>query len=137
MKTIKEMLIAMREDLVKEISRRSRETAGTPPQQDIGDIYDAVSEERSRDLDLILNEHQKRTIDQIDEALERIDEGTYGECEECGVKIPKGRLRIRPFAKLCVECQEKVEREEKYVRGEEGEGGGFGKAPVAGGEVEE
>jgi DnaK suppressor protein len=134
-KTIKDMLVAMREELVNDIARRSRETAGTPPQQDIGDIYDAVSEERSRELDLILNDHQKKTIDQIDEALERIGEGTYGDCEDCGIKIPKGRLKIRPFAKLCVECQEKAEREEKYAR-EEVEGT-FGKAPSGAAEPEE
>ena len=65
---------------------------------------------------------------QIDDAIDRIEENTYGLCEECGIKIPKARLKVLPFAKFCVECQEKNEREEKYTR-EESEDG-IRKVPV-------
>ena len=132
MKTIKEMLLKKREDLVLEIGRRSR--AGTESAaQDIGDIIDSVSEERTRELDLILTDREKRKLAQIDDAIDRIEENTYGLCEECGIKIPKARLKVLPFATYCVECQEKNEREEKYTR-EESEDG-IRKVPVA--DVEE
>ncbi|HEX8043249.1 TraR/DksA family transcriptional regulator [Candidatus Deferrimicrobium sp.] len=132
MKTIKEMLLKKREDLVLEISRRSKASTESSV-QDIGDILDSVSEERTRELDLILTDREKRKLAQIDDALDRIEENTYGLCEECGVKIPKARLKVLPFAIFCVECQEKNEREEKYTR-EESEDG-IRKVPVA--DVEE
>ena len=132
MKTIKEMLLKKREDLGLEISRRSKASTESSV-QDIGDILDSVSEERTRELDLILTDREKRKLAQIDDALDRIEENTYGLCEECGVKIPKARLKVLPFAIFCVECQEKNEREEKYTR-EESEDG-IRKVPVA--DVEE
>ena len=132
MKTIKEMLLKKREDLVLEISRRSKASTESAA-QDIGDILDSVSEERTRELDLILTDREKRKLAQIDDAIDRIEENTYGLCEECGVKIPKARLKVLPFAIFCVECQEKNEREEKYTR-EESEDG-IRKVPVA--DVEE
>ena len=132
MKTIKEMLLKKREDLVLEIARRSKASTASAA-QDIGDILDSVSEERTRELDLILTDREKRKLAQIDDAIERIEENTYGLCEECGVKIPKARLKVLPFAKYCIECQEKTEREEKYTRAEPEEG--IRKVPV--GEVEE
>ncbi|MBP2688669.1 MAG: molecular chaperone DnaK [Deltaproteobacteria bacterium] len=132
MKTIKEMLLKKREDLVQEISRRSKASTESGA-QDIGDILDSVSEERTRELDMILTDREKRKLAQIDDAIERIDENTYGLCEDCGIKIPKARLRVLPFAKYCVECQEKTEREEKYTREEPEDG--IRKVPV--GDVEE
>jgi DnaK suppressor protein len=132
MKTIKDMLLKMRVELVQEIARRSKATTEAGA-QDIGDILDSVSEERTRELDMILTDREKRKLLQIDDALDRIDESTYGQCEECGVKIPRARLKVLPFAKYCVECQEKTEREEKYTREEPEEG--IKKVPM--GEVEE
>jgi DnaK suppressor protein len=132
MKTIKDMLLKKREDLVQEISRRSKASTESGA-QDIGDILDSVSEERTRELDMILTDREKRKLAQIDDAIDRIDENTYGLCEDCGVKIPKARLRVLPFAKYCVECQEKTEREEKYTREEPEDG--IRKVPV--GDVEE
>lgn len=127
MKSLKDMLLRMREELVREIARRSRESKGKTT-QDIGDILDSVSEERSRELDMLLTDREKQKLKQIDDALERIEENLYGLCEECGVKIPKARLKVVPFAKYCVECKEAIEREEKYTR-EEPEAG-IKKVPV-------
>src|SRR3989337_1162762 len=114
MKTIKDMLLKKREDLVREIARRSKASTESAA-QDIGDIVDSVSEERTRELDLILTDREKRKLAQIDDAIDRIEENTYGLCEECGVKIPRARLKVLPFAQYCVECQEKTEREGQYT----------------------
>jgi len=49
------------------------------------------------------------TLQMIDDALDRIDAGTYGICEDCGATIPVRRLRIKPYASLCIECRRKEE----------------------------
>ena len=67
---------------------------------DIGDILDSVSEERTRELDMILTDREKQKLKQIDDALDRIEEETYGLCEECGIKIPRARLRVGTGSRL-------------------------------------
>ena len=59
-----------------------------------------------QDVDLTLMEMQADTCRRIDEALERLEKGTYGSCEECDEEIPAARLQALPFATLCVTCQE-------------------------------
>ena len=128
MKSIKDMLLKTREELVRGIARRSKATAVSGV-SDIGDILDSVSEERTRELDMILTDREKQKLKQIDDALDRSEEGSYGLCEECGIKIPRARLKVVPFAKYCVECKEVIEREEKYTREEPEEG--VKKVPMA------
>lgn len=128
MKPIKDMLLKMREDIVRGIARKTKATAVSGV-SDIGDILDSVSEERTRELELILTDREKQKLKQIDDALDRIEEGSYGLCEECGIKIPRARLKVVPFAKYCVECKEVIEREEKYTREEPEEG--VKKVPMA------
>ncbi|UCG79095.1 MAG: TraR/DksA C4-type zinc finger protein, partial [Nitrospirota bacterium] len=57
---------------------------------------------------------QKETLNKVDEALRKLNEGTYGLCEECGDEISKERLTVLPFAILCIECKEQKEREERF-----------------------
>ena len=121
MKSIKEMLLKMRSDLAQEISRRSKVTT-EPGMHDIGDILDMVSEERTRELEILLTDREKRKLHQIDDALDKIEDNTYGLCEECSAKIQRARLKVLPFAKCCIDCQEKNEREEKYTKEEPEEG---------------
>ena len=59
-----------------------------------------------QDLDLTLMEMQAETCRRIDDALQRLEQGTYGSCEECDEEIPAARLQALPFATLCVTCQE-------------------------------
>ena len=66
-----------------------------------------------QELVLSLLGSEKNALDEIDGALKRIEDGTFGQCQECGVKIPKARLDAIPYAALCVECAS---------RGEEGHG---------------
>ena len=65
--------------------------------------------EQDRDMALIgtLQERQR----EVDQALERLQQGSYGVCERCGKPIPAERLEVRPFSILCVDCQSKVERQ--------------------------
>jgi DnaK suppressor protein len=78
-----------------------------------GDEIDLAAGEISRELDAKISMRQLRQLKEIEEALERLKYGEYGTCEECGENIPEQRLRLFPAAKLCVRCQEEVDRHEK------------------------
>lgn len=77
------------------------------------DEIDRASLETDKSLDLRTKDRARKLIIKIDEALERIDDGTYGYCEETGEEIGIERLLARPIATLCVEAQERHERMEK------------------------
>lgn len=105
----------LRRDTLKEIQEKVRSgTAGTS--KEIGDMYDQASEERDRELDLLLGDRERGKLHQIDDAFTRLKEGTYGICEECGEPINPKRLRIVPFARTCVDCQTDKEHEERVNR---------------------
>lgn len=78
-----------------------------------GDEIDLAAGEISRELDAKISMRQLRQLKEIEEALERLKYGEYGACEECGENIPEQRLRLFPAARLCVRCQEEVDRHEK------------------------
>jgi DnaK suppressor protein len=77
------------------------------------DILDRSASDLERTLCLLLRERGRNKLKAIDEALERIQDGTFGFCEDCGEKIPLGRLEVMPFATLCRDCKTLHERREK------------------------
>lgn len=80
------------------------------------DITDRASSETDKALELRTRDRQRKLISKIDSALRRLDEGTYGYCEETGEPIELGRLDARPIATLSLEAQEMHERKEKVYR---------------------
>ena len=80
------------------------------------DTYDLASEERDREINFILSDRDRVKLKQIDDALERLDDGTYGVCESCGLEIAEERLSAMPFSRLCRDCQQDMEREAKSQR---------------------
>jgi DnaK suppressor protein len=82
------------------------------------DIADRASTETERALELRARDRQRKLIAKIDAALARLDEGTYGYCEETGEPISLKRLDARPIATLSVEAQERHERRERVYRDE-------------------
>ncbi len=109
-KGVRKLLQDMRAKLLSEIEEiRLPETLAAP--SDIGDLVDQAGDERDRELSLLLTGREKEKLLAINEALEKVNEGTYGVCEECGEKIGAGRLKVMPLAKFCVACQSKLERE--------------------------
>src|SRR6185295_14903048 len=80
------------------------------------DIADRASSETDRAIELRARDRQRKLIAKIDEALTRIDDGTYGFCEETGEPISLRRLEARPIATLSVEAQERHERRERVYR---------------------
>ena len=106
---IKEMLLLMRKELLQDVSQSMR-SESDHLKHDIGDFYDHASSDRDRELALMLADREREKLTLVDDALKRIDLGTYGICEECGEEIDKERLVIMLFTKLCLSCQEDLER---------------------------
>ena len=73
-------------------------------------MADIGSDNFEQEFTLSLMENDGGTLTQIEASLERIEEGTYGQCEECGMKIPKTRLNAIPYAVLCVRCAQQQEQ---------------------------
>lgn len=110
-------LIRWREELLRESSETIQNTLqGTELQKP--DLADRASAETDHQLELRTRDRERKLITKINEALLRIDDGTYGFCEETGEPISVARLDARPVATLSIEAQERHERMEKTHRDE-------------------
>ncbi len=85
-------------------------------QEELSDTMDRSSIETDRNFVLRLRDRERKLIKKIDEALAKIDDGSFGICEECGEEIGEERLKVRPVATLCITCKEEEERREKMKR---------------------
>jgi DnaK suppressor protein len=112
----RQKLLNWKEDILREsretLSHLQTETENHP------DIADRASSETDRALELRTRDRQRKLIAKIDEALNRIEEGVYGYCEETGEPIGLARLDARPIATLSLEAQERHERRERVHRDE-------------------
>jgi DnaK suppressor protein len=104
----------------EEIIRESRETLQhlQDESQNHPDLADRASSETDRAIELRARDRQRKLIAKIDAALQRIEDGTYGFCEETGEPISLKRLDARPIATLSIEAQERHERRERVYRDE-------------------
>lgn len=84
--------------------------------ENLPDSIDLASSESDRDFTLRMRDRERKLLYKIREAIQRIDEGNYGECEVCGEDISEGRLRARPVTTHCIDCKTEAEQQEK-VRG--------------------
>ncbi|SLN77135.1 RNA polymerase-binding protein DksA [Oceanibacterium hippocampi] len=102
----------------KEILDEANETLRSLQQDtaQVPDIADRASTETERALELRTRDRQRKLISKIDAALRRIEDGTYGYCEETGEPISLKRLEARPVATLSIEAQERHERRERLYR---------------------
>jgi len=107
-------LLTWREDILKEAKETLLHLQ--EENQNHPDIADRASSETDRAIELRARDRQRKLIAKIDEALARIDDGTYGYCEETGEPISLRRLDARPIATLSVEAQERHERRERVYR---------------------
>jgi len=122
LKQAAEMLQETKRQALKEMQGRVKEE--TEGVKDEGrDTYDLASDERDREINFILNDREREKLLAIDEALQRIKDKTYGICENCEGEIQLGRLKILPFTRLCVKCQEENEKESKRQKTLEDERG--------------
>ena len=78
--------------------------------KDVGDEVDSSVNEQARELSLLMRDRNRDRLEAIEEAIQRMQTGDYGFCEECGDPIPKRRLIAMPLARMCVNCQQDQER---------------------------
>ncbi|HUG62085.1 MAG TPA: RNA polymerase-binding protein DksA [Methylomirabilota bacterium] len=105
-------------DWKEDILRESKETLQhlQDDNTNLPDIADRASSETDRAIELRARDRQRKLIAKIDAALKRIEDGTYGYCEETGEPISLKRLDARPIATLSIEAQERHERRERVYR---------------------
>jgi DnaK suppressor protein len=101
-----------------DILRESRETLNQlqTEREHLPDLADRASTETDRSIELRARDRQRKLIAKIDAALSRIEDGTYGYCDETGEPISLKRLEARPIATLSIEAQERHERAERVHR---------------------
>ena len=107
----KKILTNQLEELLESVENASRnipEADGEPL-----DFTDQASIESERDLNIHIKEREARLTAKIKEALSRLEDGSFGICEDCGEPIAEKRLEVRPVTTLCIDCKRKQEAEEK------------------------
>lgn len=116
-KTYKERLIALRARLRGDVSQMADAALKKNRSEANGDLSsmpihmaDIGSDNFEQEFTLSLMQNDEGTLEKIEAALERIEDGTFGVCDECGVKIPKTRLNAIPYTPVCVRCAEQIEQ---------------------------
>ena len=116
-KIYKERLLALRARLRGDVNQMADSALKQSRTQANGDLSsmpihmaDLGTDNFEQEFTLSLMESDAGILDKIEAALERVEEGTYGQCEECGAKIPKTRLNAIPYATMCVKCASEYER---------------------------
>jgi DnaK suppressor protein len=109
---LRQMLSEAREQVLKEVEEllaRRRMAQAEQRDDSVPDVADMALQDATEEQQISLMELRNAMREQIDEALLRLDEGTYGICEDCGREISEGRLKAVPFARRCIQCQAKAE----------------------------
>ncbi|MFO0742125.1 MAG: TraR/DksA C4-type zinc finger protein [Labilithrix sp.] len=112
LKKFKTLLTEKRDEIVKK-AKQTLEEDMTLDANDLPDEMDLASSEYLQSFTFRLRGREKVFLDKIEKALRKIEEGTFGTCEECQEEISIKRLEARPETTLCIRCKEDQEREEK------------------------
>jgi DnaK suppressor protein len=110
----RQKLLAWRDELMVE-SQETIEHLRDQSNQDVGDEADRANRESEHGLELRTRDRYRKLLRKIEQALGRIDDGSYGYCEDTGEEIGVGRLDARPIATLTVDAQERREMKEKVL----------------------
>ena len=118
LKAYMDRLLALRARLRGDVSQMADATLKKSRTEGNGDLSsmpihmaDIGTDNFEQEFTLSLMESEEATLENIEAALERVEDGTYGLCEECGVKIPRKRLDAIPYTSLCVKCASQLERQ--------------------------
>lgn len=113
----KKAIMALKEELLEDIKHISEDTLKKSQKDASGDISgytyhmaDVATDTYDREFSLGLASNERKVLYELEDALKKIEEGTFGICEDCKCLITKTRLKAIPHARLCVKCQEKKER---------------------------
>lgn len=112
----KKLLIKEREKLEKDIKHldfKSRKDSSGDLSTYTFHMADVGTDNFDKDMNLDLHGTEQEIMRQVDDALAKIKDGTYGQCETCGEDIPARRLSAIPYTQFCVKCQDKMEAEKK------------------------
>ena len=119
LKQFRQLLIAERTKLADEIKAIARDVS-TSPRDASGDLSaytvhmaDMAADTYDRELSMNIVSSEQEILYQIDDALKRLDDGSFGICQQCNQAIALSRLRAVPYASLCIECQRSKERKSK------------------------
>lgn len=104
---LQEEMRVLLEDAGKTVSEMTADTTNFP------DPNDRATQESDRSFELRIRDRERKLLNKIREALERIDDGTFGTCDTCGEDISEARLKARPVTTLCIDCKMEEERKEK------------------------
>ena len=108
---IKNVLTKRLNDLLEDANKTL--SGMTDQTQNFPDPTDRASMESERNFELRIRDRERKLISKIKDALDRLEAGTYGICEECGENISNERLEARPVTTLCIDCKKKQENQEK------------------------
>ena len=120
--TLRKIMLGKRVKIMKEIQDQLGQSLTEEQQRRFESAMDSGDQallDLEREMGISLQEKRNRERQMIDEALVSLEEGTYGICVECDAEISEKRLAVILFARLCVECQKKIELFEKIERGEQ------------------
>ena len=113
----KKRILALKEEIIAEIKHIADDTLKKSQKEASGDISgysyhmaDVATDTYDREFSLGIASNEREILYELDDALKRIEEGTYGICEDCKIMIAKKRLAAVPYARLCVKCQVKKEK---------------------------
>ena len=109
MEDIKQKLQEEKEQILVELQAQ-RAFNQDDSRKDVGDEVDSSVNAQARELSLLMRDRNRDRLEAIEEAIQRMQTGDYGFCEECGDSIPKRRLIAMPLARMCVNCQQDQER---------------------------
>ena len=104
---LQEEMRVLLEEAGKTVSEMTADNTNFP------DPNDRATQESDRTFELRIRDRERRLINKIREALERIEDGTFGTCDTCGEEISEGRLKARPVTTLCIDCKIEEEKKEK------------------------
>lgn len=113
----KKLTLKRKEEIIDQINHISEDTLKKSQKDAAGDISgytyhmaDIATDTYDREFSIGLASNERKLIYEIDDAVKKIEDGTYGICEECKNLISKTRLKAIPYARLCLKCQEKTEK---------------------------
>jgi len=110
----RQKLLSWRQELIDESQETINNLRGEV--RDVGDEAERASRETENSLELRTRDRYRKLLGKIDQALGRIDDGSYGYCEETGEEIGLARLNARPIATLCLDAQERWELKQKQMK---------------------
>jgi DnaK suppressor protein len=98
----------MRDDLMRTVKKKKEEAI---PEAEVGDEGDVAMRSLARDLVFELTDNERRLLDEVEAALRRIEKNVFGICEANGERIAMARLKAMPYARYCINCQARFERQ--------------------------